>query len=76
MTGHTSLDRTMEKLRNHNNSSSSLKGYNIPHLPSYDGFYEYNNWEIQMYKVFAQYYLCDRRKIKIATSVLKEYALL
>ena len=29
-----------------------------------------------MDKVFAQYHLCDRRKIKIATSVLKEYALL
>ena len=59
-------------------SSSKSSGYIIPHLPSYDGFGsdEYINQEIEMDKIFAKYCLCDRRKIKNATSSLTSYALL
>ena len=44
--------------------------------PTYDGIGadEYIEWETKIDNIFAQSYMCERRKIKNATSVLRQSA--
>ena len=49
-------------------------GQSILASPSiYDGIGvdEYIEWETKIYNIFAQSYMCERKKIKNATSVLR-----
>jgi hypothetical protein len=50
---------------------------NLQIQPSYNGFNidAYLDWEMTMDKKFAQYRMCDRRKIKIVVSSLTSCAL-
>ena len=43
-------------------------------LPTYDGIgaNEYIEWKTKMDNIFAQSYMCERRKIKNVTSVLRQ----
>jgi hypothetical protein len=45
--------------------------------PTYDGISadEYIEWEIAIDKIFANHFMCARRKVKNATSVLRDSAL-
>ena len=42
--------------------------------PTYDGISadEYIEWETKINNIFAQSYMCERRKIKNTTSVLRQ----
>ena len=48
----------------------------ISSLPTYDGIGvdEYIEWETKIDNIFAQSYMCEWRKIKNATSVLRQSA--
>ena len=80
MTGSiTSHDGTMMVLGNHTIiAESSPTGYILACLPSYDGVgvEEYIKWEITIDSIFAQYRMCNRRKIKNAASSLTSCALI
>ena len=45
--------------------------------PTYDGIGadEYIEWETKIDNIFSQSYICERRKIKNATNVLRQYQL-
>jgi hypothetical protein len=58
-------------------TTPSLAGRSIlSSPPTYDGFgaEEYIEWESKIDNIFAQYRICERRKIKNATSILRHLA--
>ena len=54
----------------------SIGQYILSSPPTYDGIGadEYIEWETKIDNIFAQSYMCERRKIKNATSVLRQSA--
>ena len=52
-----------------------MTGYSYP--PTYDGIgaNEYMEWEIAIDNIFATRFMCPRRKVKNAASVLRHSAL-
>jgi hypothetical protein len=59
-------------------TSPSTTSYCIlPSLPSYDGFHsnKYFAWEIEMYEIFGQRHICERRKLRNVANTLTNDAL-